>query len=130
MTIKKLDSNNRLDPVLHRTDDIKEDKLKRVVDVALPFLVLYKPTMLLSSAGMGAVQSFTILSGIKDSYNKNELKVLFKQSCRLVYVISSVCISIFFPIGYIFLASLHWIQHTLYVYYNWLTVGTQLSNTG
>ena len=70
-----LDPNARRDPVLNNTGFISNENLKRIVNIAIPFLSLHKSASRVVSTSIGSFKSICIIV----SANKNFINGKWKN---------------------------------------------------
>lgn len=90
----QVDANARPNPVLENVPG-GQDKLQRVVDIAVPFLSLYRPASLATNTILGGVKVVQIVKNLPNQ--KNALDVC-KQLVELAVTVSTVAFSFFMPI--------------------------------
>lgn len=94
--ISPINPNERINPLLQGVKLVQDEKVQRIIDVALPFLSLYQPTALISSVAVGAVSSFKIITNLPQSFQTDKTKAA-KELAILAFTITTVTLSILMP---------------------------------
>jgi len=94
--IRNIDANERLNPILQGVSVLRDEKVQRIIDVAIPFLCLYQPTALICSVSIGAVKSFQIISNLSQTFRQSKLQGT-KELALLALTVATVALSVLMP---------------------------------
>ena len=108
------DLNKRLDSILHDLSRIKIKNIKRICEIALPFLNLYKPAQLIISVGLGGYQVIVITVDLCRNLYKHKFVESGKDVLRIAMVVSSLAMTIFTPTLGLLLSSTKQISIDIY----------------
>ncbi|MBA3957376.1 MAG: gamma-glutamyl-gamma-aminobutyrate hydrolase family protein [Parachlamydiaceae bacterium] len=102
------DANRRVDPILKNT------KTQRIVDVAIPFLCLYRPTAVAVQVGLGCMKSGKLSSRALTHFRAGDWKNFTKTSFKLALVITSTALTILLPSAQLLASQSYHLFNTLY----------------
>lgn len=90
------DANNRINPVFSDLSFINNDQVKRITNIALPFLSLWQPTAILSTTVLGGQKIFSHIQNIRKP-NQN-WKEISKEVFLLAFTVTTVALTILGPL--------------------------------
>jgi len=117
-----IDFTNRVYPIFKDLHFINNENLERITNIALPFLSLYQPTAIASTAVLGVVRTWSCLSSCYGHFKSSEWRQIPLDLGTLAYVVSSVAVCIIFPP----LSAL--LQYTVNIAYNLVKLDRALWN--
>lgn len=91
---ENVDPNGRLSPVVDNVSLTRDNKVQRLVDIAVPFFCLYRPTAFATNVALSTVKSIQIIQSLP--HQKNKIEVC-KQLANLALTISTLALSIIMP---------------------------------
>jgi len=94
-----INQNRRVNPILGDTTRIRPETLQRVVEIALPFISLHAQGQLVVSLGIGSFQAWGHIAAAKKHYDHGNRLQTAQEAGQLIVVVSSVALSILFPVG-------------------------------
>lgn len=89
-----IDYNERINPIIENVRVINKETAQRILDVALPFFMLYRPLNLAVSTFLGGVKTWQILTDLPGSDRTRWLK----QVGQLALTVSTVALAFFMPL--------------------------------
>lgn len=92
-----INPNSRNNPVLHQTDLIENETVKRITAIAIPFLNLYQPTAILVNIGMGGVKIYSHIKVSVICLQNSEWALCGKECVQLAFTVGSIALSILMP---------------------------------
>lgn len=94
--LDNLDGNARLNPLLNKVR-LTNLSVDRVVNIAVPFLNLYKPTAAGVGICLGVAKTYVIITDLKKCCQAHDMKGACKNVVIGAFVVSTVALSILMP---------------------------------